>query len=159
MWSLTPDGGWTRLLTYAQSTLDIAVGDYGLNTLKIPGTNGTGLNYVGIPGFYLTTFTGLATPRARIPLNSATINSRRREPELAAWSSRRQSGYTYYHFDLNHFQPPAAASQYTAWRLHLPGGMTCGNTPRLAPLPAVSTGITRLQTFSSACPTTAPTRR
>ena len=61
------DGGWTRLLTYAQSTLDVALGDYGLNTLKIPGTNGVGLNYVGIPGFYLTTFTGLGNNQGANP--------------------------------------------------------------------------------------------
>ena len=33
------DFGYTRQWSGAQSTLDLSLGDYGLNTLKIPGTN------------------------------------------------------------------------------------------------------------------------
>ena len=34
------DFGYTRQVTGAQSLLDLKLGDYGLDTLKIPGTNG-----------------------------------------------------------------------------------------------------------------------
>ena len=45
------DFGYTRQVTGAQSLLDLKLGDYGLDTLKIPGTNGVGTNYVGQPIF------------------------------------------------------------------------------------------------------------
>ena len=52
------DGGYTRQVTGAQSMLDIAVGDFGLNTLQIPGTNGIGPNYVGQPSLMLYRLVG-----------------------------------------------------------------------------------------------------
>lgn len=121
------DGGWTRLLTYAQSTLDIAVGNYGLNTLKIPGTNGTGLNYVGIPGFYLTTFTGLGNNQGANPFEfrdnqfTGDINL-----SLVKGKHSFKTGYTYYHFDLNHFQPTSGGQPNTPrGGFTFQGGMTC----------------------------------
>ena len=39
---LDADFGYTRQRTGAQSTIDLAVGDYGLDVLGIPGTNGVG---------------------------------------------------------------------------------------------------------------------
>src|SRR6202167_1425239 len=48
---LDGDFGYTRQVTGAQSTVDIAAGDFGLNVLQIPGTNGVGPNYVGQPTF------------------------------------------------------------------------------------------------------------
>jgi outer membrane receptor protein involved in Fe transport len=124
------DGGWTRLLTYAQSTLDLAVGDYGLDTLKIPGTNGAGKNYVGIPGFYLATFTGLGNDQGANPFEfrdnqfTGDIN--------LSWLHGHHAfkfGYTYYHFDLNHFQPTSGGQPNTPrGGFTFQGGMTCGNT-------------------------------
>ena len=121
------DGGWTRLLTYAQSTLDLAVGDYGLNMLKIPGTNGIGSNYDGIPGFYLTTFTGLGNDQGANPFEfrdnqfTADIN--------LSWVKAKHAfkfGYTYYHFDLNHFQPTSGGQPNTPrGGFTFQGGMTC----------------------------------
>jgi hypothetical protein len=127
---LDGDGGWTRLLTYAQSTLDVALGDYGLNTLKIPGTNGIGLNYVGIPGFYLTTFTGLGNDQGANPFEfrdnqfTGDINLSWLHGHHAV-----KTGYTYYHFDLNHFQPTSGGQPNTPrGGFTFQGGMTCGNT-------------------------------
>ncbi len=124
------DGGWTRLLTYAQSTLDLALGDYGLNVLKIPGTNGIGSNYVGIPGFYLTTFTGLGNNQGANPFEfrdnqfTGDIN--------ISWVKAKHSfkfGYTYYHFDLNHFQPTSGGQPNTPrGGFTFQGGMTCGTS-------------------------------
>ncbi len=127
---LDADGGWTRLLTYAQSTLDVALGDYGLNVLKIPGTNGIGLNYVGIPGFYLSTFTGLGNDQGANPFEfrdnqfTGDIN--------LSWLHGHHAvkvGYTYYHFDLNHFQPTSGGQPNTPrGGFTFQGGMTCGIT-------------------------------
>ncbi|MGB7267477.1 MAG: TonB-dependent receptor, partial [Terracidiphilus sp.] len=127
---LDADGGWTRLLTFAQSTLDIAVGDYGLNTLKIPGTNGVGLNYVGIPGFYLTTFTGLGNNQGANPYEFRD-NQFTGDVNLS-WLKGKHAikiGYTYYHFDLNHFQPTSGGQPNTPrGGFTFQGGMSCGNT-------------------------------
>ena len=123
------DGGWTRLLTYAQSTLDLAVGDYGLNTLKIPGTNGVGSNYVGIPGFYLTTFTGLGNNQGANPFEFRD-NQFTGDVNLSWLHGHHafKTGYTYYHFDLNHFQPTSGGQPNTPrGGFTFQGGMTCGN--------------------------------
>jgi len=135
------DFGFTRLNTYAQSTLDVAVGDYGLNTLKIPGTNGSGLNYVGIPGFYLgTPFTGIGNNQGANPFQfrdnqfTGDVNM--------SWIKGKHAvkfGYTYYHFDLNHFQPTSGGQPNTPrGGFTFQGGMTCGNTPTAT---AASCGI------------------
>ncbi|HUA92752.1 MAG TPA: TonB-dependent receptor [Terracidiphilus sp.] len=129
------DFGFTRLLTYAQSTLDVAVGDYGLNTLKIPGTNGPGLNYVGIPGFYFgpssaPTFTGLGNNQGANPFEFRD-NQFTGDVNLS-WLHGHHAfkfGYTYYHFDLNHFQPTSGGQPNTPrGGFTFAGGMTCGNT-------------------------------
>src|SRR5271156_147854 len=44
---LDADFGYTRQRTGAQSAIDIADGNFGLNVLQIPGTNGVGSNYIG----------------------------------------------------------------------------------------------------------------
>jgi len=100
------DFGYTRQVTGAQSLVDIAAGDFGLNTLGIPGTNGPGINYVGQPIFAFTGFSTLGNASGANPFlfrdNQFTgdIN--------VSWTKGKHAtkyGYTYYHFDLNHFQP------------------------------------------------------
>ena len=103
------DGGYTRQLTGAQSAIDIAAGNYGLTTLGIPGTNGIGPNYVGQPSFTPTggsQFSGLGNTNGANPFQfrdnqfTADVN--------ISWTIRKHTtkyGFTYYHFDLNHFQP------------------------------------------------------
>jgi len=130
------DGGWTRLLTFAQSTLDIALGDYGVNVLKIPGTNqggGQGLNYVGQPGFYLTTFTGIGNDNGSNPFEFRD-NQFTGDVNLS-WLHGHHAvkvGYTYYHFDLNHFQPTSGGQpNVPRGGFFFQGGMSCG-TPATA---------------------------
>lgn len=127
---LDADGGWTRLLTFAQSTLDVALGDYGLNTLKIPGTNGVGLNYVGQPGFYLNTFTGIGNDNGSNPFEFRD-NQFTGDVNLS-WIDRKHAfkfGYTYYHFLLNHFQPTSGGQpNVPRGGFYFEGGMTCGTT-------------------------------
>jgi hypothetical protein len=124
------DFGFTRLLTFAQSTLDVALGDYGLNTLKIPGTNGAGLNYVGQPGFYLSTFTGIGNNNGSNPFEfrdnqfTGDVNMSWLHGHHAV-----KTGYTYYHFLLNHFQPTSGGQpNVPRGGFTFQGGMTCGNT-------------------------------
>ncbi len=147
------DGGYTRLVTYAQSTLDLALGNYGLNTLKIPGTNGAGLNYVGQPGFYLTTFTGIGNNNGSNPFEfrdnqfTGDIN--------VSWLHGHhaiKTGYTYYHFDLNHFQPTSGGQPNTPrGGFTFQGGMTCAPyipAPPANPVPTCSvTGYQSLADF------------
>ncbi|MFZ2024284.1 MAG: TonB-dependent receptor [Terracidiphilus sp.] len=130
---LDADGGWTRLLTYAQSTLDLALGDYGLNTLKIPGTNGVGPNYAGQPGFYLTTFTGIGNDNGSNPFEFRD-NQFTGDVNLSYLHGHHavKVGYTYYHFDLNHFQPTSGGQpNVPRGGFFFQGGMTCG-TPATA---------------------------
>ncbi len=116
-------------MTFAQSTLDVALGDYGLNTLKIPGTNGVGLNYVGQPGFYLTTFTGIGNNNGSNPFEFRD-NQFTGDVNLS-WLHGHHAvkiGYTYYHFDLNHFQPTSGGQpNVPRGGFTFQGGMTCGN--------------------------------
>ncbi len=148
------DGGWTRLLTYAQSTLDIAVGDYGLNTLKIPGTNGAGLNYVGIPGFYLTTFTGLGNNQGANPFEFRD-NQFTGDVNLSYLHGHHaiKVGYTYYHFDLNHFQPTSGGQPNTPrGGFTFQGGMTCGNTTTATAASCTLDGYNSLADFQLGLP-------
>ncbi len=135
------DFGFTRLLTFAQSTLDVALGDYGLNTLKIPGTNGVGLNYVGQPGFYLTTFTGIGNDNGSNPFEfrdnqfTGDVNHSWVKGHHAA-----KFGYTYYHFDLNHFQPTSGGQpNVPRGGFFFQGGMTCA--PFVTSTGSLSCGI------------------
>jgi Carboxypeptidase regulatory-like domain/TonB dependent receptor len=128
------DFGFTRLLTFAQSTLDVALGDYGVKTLKIPGTNqggGAGLNYVGQPGFYLSTFTGIGNNNGSNPFEFRD-NQFTGDVNLS-WLHGHHSvkiGYTYYHFLLNHFQPTSGGQpNVPRGGFTFQGGMTCGVTP------------------------------
>jgi Carboxypeptidase regulatory-like domain/TonB dependent receptor len=100
------DFGYTRQVTGAQSLIDIGVGNFGLNTLGIPGTNGVGPLYVGQPIFAFTGFSTLGNASGANPFlfrdNQFTTDVN------LSWNKSRHStkyGFTWYHFDLNHFQP------------------------------------------------------
>ena len=100
------DFGYTRQVTGAQSLIDLADGDFGTTTLGIPGTNGVGPNYVGQPIFAFTGFSTLGNASGANPFlfrdNQFTTDVN------LSWTKGRHAtkyGFTYYHFDLNHFQP------------------------------------------------------
>jgi hypothetical protein len=131
------DFGYTRQVTGAQSAIDIAAGDFGLNTLGIPGTNGVGQNYVGQPTFAFCTSNSNNAGGCWSPLG----NSQGANPFLfrdnqftadvnVSWNIRRHStkyGFTYYHFDLNHFQPTSGSGiNSPRGGFQLQGGMTTG---------------------------------
>jgi Carboxypeptidase regulatory-like domain len=128
---LDVDAGYTRQVTGAQSAIDIADGDYGLNVLKIPGTNGAGLNYVGQPVFsFNSTFSTIGNSNTANPFlfrdNQFTTDVN------LSWTKGRHAtkyGFTYYHFDLNHFQPTSGGGVSNVRGGFLfQGGMTCGGT-------------------------------
>jgi hypothetical protein len=139
------DFGFTRLLTFAQSTLDVALGDYGFNTLKIPGTNqggGAGLNYEGQPGFYLSTFTGIGNDNGSNPFEFRD-NQFTGDVNLSWLRGHHafKAGYTYYHFLLNHFQPTSGGQpNVPRGGFTFQGGMTC--SPFVAANGSLSCGIT-----------------
>ncbi|MEI9977493.1 MAG: TonB-dependent receptor [Edaphobacter sp.] len=131
------DFGYTRQVTGAQSAIDLSVGDFGLNTLGIPGTNGVGPNYFGQPTFAFCTSNTNNAGGCWTPLG----NSQGANPFLfrdnqftadvnLSWSIRRHStkyGFTYYHFDLNHFQPTSGSGiNSPRGGFQLQGGMTTG---------------------------------
>jgi hypothetical protein len=67
------DFGYTRQVTGAQSTVDIADGDFGLNTLGIPGTNGIGPLYAGQPYFAMgggSTFASCSATTSSLPTST-----------------------------------------------------------------------------------------
>jgi hypothetical protein len=122
------DGGYTRQRLGAQSTLDLALGDYGTDVLNIPGTNGVGPNYVGQPGFDFTGFSGIGNVNGSNPFlfrdNQFTGDVN------VSWTKGKHAtkyGFTYYHFDLNHFQPTSGANiQIPRGGFEFQGGMTTG---------------------------------
>jgi hypothetical protein len=136
------DFGYTRQVTGAQSAIDIAAGDYGLNVLKIPGTNGIGPNYVGQPVFsFNSTFGSLGNANTANPFlfrdNQFTADVN------LSWIKGKHTtkyGFTYYHFDLNHFQPTSGGGVSNVRGGFLfQGGMTCTGTGSSCPVTAYNT--------------------
>jgi hypothetical protein len=109
------DFGYTRQRTGAQSTVDLAAGYYGLDTLHIPGTNGMGTNYIGQPTFAFGTVAnnGSSTGFSSIGNSNGANPFLFRDNQFTgdvnlSWTKNTHAmkfGFTYYHFDLNHFQP------------------------------------------------------
>jgi hypothetical protein len=120
------DGGYTRQVTGAQSAIDIADGDFGLDKLGIPGTNGVGPNYVGQPSLMFTGWSAMGNSNGANPFLFRD-NQFTGDVNLS-WTKGKHAtkyGFTYYHFDLNHFQP-TSGSGINAPRggFQFQGGMT-----------------------------------
>jgi Carboxypeptidase regulatory-like domain len=131
------DFGYTRQITGAQSTIDLSVGDYGLNVLGIPGTNGPGKNYVGQPYFAFGTQSSNGTTNSFSSLGNANGANpfQFRDNQFTgdvnfSWTLSRHAtkyGFTYYHFLLNHFQPTSGSFiNNPRGGFAFQGGMTCG---------------------------------
>ena len=131
------DAGYTRQNTGAQSQIDIADGDFGLTTLNIPGTNGVGPLYAGQPAFEFSnnnyganTFSTLGNANGANPFQfrdnqfTADVN--------VSWTRGKHAtkyGFSYYHFDLNHFQPTSGANINTPHGgFGFAGGMTTNSS-------------------------------
>ena len=100
--------GFTRLRLSAQNT-DLGK-NFGLDTLKIPGTNGTDILQSGIPRFtFGASFSSLGNPNVSNPFlfrdNQYVTN------ENIGWMKGAHSlrfGFEYSKFDINYFQPQAS---------------------------------------------------
>lgn len=125
------DFGYTRQVTGAQSLLDIADGDYGLDVLKIPGTNGPGPNYVGQPIFEIqggSTFATLGNAQGANPYLFRD-NQFTGDVNLSFTKGKHATkyGFSYYHFDLNHFQPTSGSGiNNPRGGFFFQGGLTVG---------------------------------
>ena len=150
------DFGYTRQVTGAQSTLDLSLGDYGTSVLGIPGTNGIGPNYVGQPAFDFytqgstsNTFSGLGNVQGANPFLFRD-NQFTGDVHLS-WVKGKHStkyGVTYYHFDLNHFQPTSGGGiNAPRGGFEFAGGMTCGITATAATASCGTTGYNNLADF------------
>jgi hypothetical protein len=135
------DFGYTRQVTGAQSTIDIADGNFGLNTLGIPGTNGVGINYAGQPAFAFCN-TGATNNNCFNTLGNANGANPFlfRDNQFTAdvnvsWNKGKHAmkyGFTYYHFDLNHFQPTSGSDINTPrGGFRFQGGLTSNSTSGL----------------------------
>lgn len=104
--SMDANAGYTRQALTAQAD-DLKLGDYGVNNLKIPGTNYSGLPlYGGIPGFFFTTYAALGNSNTGSPFtfrdNQYTGNVN------GTWVRGVHSirfGGEYLHAAINHVQP------------------------------------------------------
>jgi len=122
------DGGYTRQVSGAQSSIDQQVGNFGLNTLKIPGTNGPTPDYEGQPALAFTGFNSLGNANGANPFLFRD-NQFTGDVNLS-WTKGKHAtkyGFTYYHFDLNHFQPTSGSGiQAPRGGFQFQGGMTTG---------------------------------
>jgi hypothetical protein len=143
---LDADFGYTRQVTGAQSLLDIADGDYGTSVLNIPGTNGVGPQYVGQPVFsFNSTFSSIGDSNTAAPFLFRD-NQFTGDVNLT-WIKGKHTikyGFTYYHFDLNHFQPTSGGGVSNVRGGFLfQGGMTCAGSGSTCPV----TGYNALADF------------
>jgi hypothetical protein len=104
--TLVVDGnvGYTRQNIGANG--DPEDGLYGLNVLKIPGTNGVGPNYFGIPGFQVTGVANFGNTNTGSPFlfrdNQYTTGINLSKVKGA---HNLRFGFAYDKYALNHFQP------------------------------------------------------
>ncbi|GGH06578.1 TonB-dependent receptor [Silvibacterium dinghuense] len=119
------NAGYTRQRLEAEAP-DIALGDYGVNTLGIPGTNYNGNPlYGGIPGFYFTTYANLGNANTGSPFtfrdNQYTGNAN------ASWLHGNHSvrfGGEYLHAAINHVQPGSGSYATPRGSFIFSGGAT-----------------------------------
>jgi hypothetical protein len=104
--TLLVDGnaGYTRQNIGANG--DPQDGDYGTAVLKIPGTNGVGPNYAGIPGFQIAGMANIGNTNTGSPFQfrdnqyTSVINVTK-----IKGAHNVRFGFEYEKFALNHFQP------------------------------------------------------
>jgi hypothetical protein len=139
--TLLVDGnvGYTRQNIGA--TGDDNLGPYGLNTLQIPGTNGPGTNYNGIPGFQITGVANMGNTNTGSPFlfrdnqYTTAINLGK-----VQGSHNLRFGFEYDHYGLNHFQPQGGTFGTARGTFGFFGDLTelSGITPNANGVPANS---------------------
>ena len=133
-YSLSPNtlidvnAGYTRQRLGAQGQ-DIALGNFGLNTLKIPGTNGSDPEQAGVPAFQFGSFWGnLGNANTGSPFlfrdNSYVANTNFSHTH---GSHDIRMGFEYTRGDINHFQPQGGAFQTARGTFRFQGQVTALN--------------------------------
>jgi hypothetical protein len=129
------DFGYTRQVSGAESVLDLADQSYGLDVLKIPGTNlstnTSDPDYWGQPIMsFNSTFSTIGNSNTANPFFFRD-NQFTGDVNLSYVRGKHQfkAGFTYYHFDLNHFQPTTGGGVSNVHGGFLfAGGLTCGGS-------------------------------
>jgi hypothetical protein len=133
--TLVIDGnqGYTRQNIGANG--DVQDGHFGTDVLHIPGTNGPGDNYAGIPAFQITGMANLGNPGTGSPfqfrdnqyLTAINVSKTKGEHNIRA-------GFEYDKYALNHFQPqggvfqtPRGSFRFDGTLTALKGGAAAGN--------------------------------
>jgi Carboxypeptidase regulatory-like domain len=142
--SMLLDGniGYTRQNIGANG--DVQDGNFGLNTLKIPGTNGVGPNYAGIPGFQITGIANIGNTSTGSPFQfrdnqyTAVVNVTK-----IKGSHNIRGGFEVEKFGLNHFQPQGGTFGtargtfgFDGTLTALKGGIAVNQAPAGSALPA-----------------------
>jgi hypothetical protein len=104
--TLLVDGNFGYTRQNIGATGDPENGLYGLNVLKIPGTNGIGVNYYGMPGFQVTGVANMGNTNTGSPFQF-------RDNQYATafnvgkvrGAHNLRFGFEYDKYALNHFQP------------------------------------------------------
>ena len=135
------NAGYTRQNIGANG--DPQDGDYGTDVLHIPGTNGTGPNYEGIPGFQIAGIANIGNTNTGSPFQfrdnqyTSDINVTK-----IKGSHNIRAGFEYDHAGLNHFQPQGGTFGtargtfgFDGSLTALNGGTAINNVPAGATLP------------------------
>ncbi len=123
--SLLVDGnaGYTRQNIGADG--DVQDGFFGTDVLHIPGTNGVGANYAGIPAFFVTGINNLGNPGTGSPfqfrdnqyLSAINVSKIKGSHSIRA-------GFEYDKYALNHFQPQGGTFQTPRGSFQFDGTLT-----------------------------------
>lgn len=98
------NAGYTRQNIGANGDIENEM--YGLDVLQIPGTNGVGPNYMGLPGFQVTNMSNIGNTNTGSPFQfrdnqyTTAINLGK-----VQGSHSLRFGFEYQKYALNHFQP------------------------------------------------------
>jgi hypothetical protein len=117
------NAGYTRQNIGANG--DVQDGNFGTDVLHIPGTNGTGANYAGIPAFFITGINNLGNPGTGSPfqfrdnqyLTGINVSKTKGTHNIRA-------GFEYDKFALNHFQPQGGTFQTPRGSFQFDGTLT-----------------------------------
>ena len=114
-------------------------GDYGIDVLKIPGTNGVGPNYEGIPGFQVAGLANIGNTNTGSPFqfrdNQYTTGLANLSKNKGAHAPRFAQ---YDHYALNHFQPQGGTfgtARGTFWFRDAPHRFPCGKASNRTAVP------------------------
>jgi hypothetical protein len=117
------NAGYTRQNIGANG--DVQDGDFGTDVLHIPGTNGTGPNYAGIPAFQITGINNLGNPGTGSPFQFRdnqylfAINGTK-----VKGSHNIRFGFEVDRVGLNHFQPQGGVFQTPRGSFRFDGTLT-----------------------------------